>query len=346
MKHLVIGGCGFIGCIFAEKLLEKNQKVMVIDNLSRKGAIDNLKYFQDRFKNKIVFKKIDIRYDYKKLLSIMEQVDVVYHLAAQVAVTTSLQDPRHDFENNALGTLNVIEAIRNSARRPMLLFASTNKVYGKLNHIGVKEQKTRYVFRNLKNGVTEKERLDFHSPYGCSKGAGDQYINDYARTYGLRTVVFRQSCIYGPRQFGVEDQGWVAWLTIAAHLNKKITIYGNGKQVRDLLYIDDLFELWWLASKNIDTVTGETFNIGGGINNTFSVLEFIDFLRKHLNIKINCQFGPWRAGDQPIFISDNSKAYRLLNWKPRIGIDRGFRSMNAWIIKHIDLIEKVIEGSK
>ncbi len=336
MKYLLIGGCGFIGCNFAEKLVESGCHVLLADNLSRKGAIDNLQYLQNQYKNEIVFEHLDIRCNYDKLLILMDKVDVVYHLAAQVAVTTSVKSPREDFEINALGTFNVVEAIRNSQRKPILLYASTNKVYGGMEDIAVVEKNNRYMYRDFKKGIPENKLLDFHSPYGCSKGVGDQYVKDYARIYGIKTVVLRQSCIYGKRQFGIEDQGWVAWFTIASLLDKQITVYGNGKQVRDVLYVDDLFEAWKLATDRIDEVCGEVFNIGGGIENTLSVLELLEQLEKRLKKKIDYKFSGWRPGDQPVYISDINKTYQLLQWRPKVGVEEGIGLMSEWIEDNID----------
>jgi CDP-paratose 2-epimerase len=221
MKFLVIGGAGFIGCNFAELLLRRGDDVVVFDNLSRPGTQGNLDYLIEEFPQ-MEFVRADIRSDQQKLDELMETVDAVYHLAGQVAVTTSVVSPREDFEINALGTFNILEAIRKSARKPPLIYSSTNKVYGGMKNIPIIEKNGRYEYRDLAGGISEEFLLDFHSPYGCSKGAGDQYVRDYARIYGLQTVVMRQSCIYGKRQFGIEDQGWVAWFTIAAVLGKKI----------------------------------------------------------------------------------------------------------------------------
>jgi CDP-paratose 2-epimerase len=338
MKYLLIGGCGFIGCNFAEKLVESGCQVILADNLSRKGTIDNLQYLQNKYENKIVFEHLDIRCNYDKLLILIDKVDVVYHLAAQVAVTTSVKSPREDFEINALGTFNVVEAIRNSQRKPILLYASTNKVYGGMEDIAVVEKNNRYMYRDFKKGIPENKLLDFHSPYGCSKGVGDQYVKDYARIYGIKTVVLRQSCIYGKRQFGIEDQGWVAWFTIASLLDKQITVYGNGKQVRDVLYVDDLFEAWKLATDRIDEVCGEVFNIGGGIENTLSVLELLEQLEKRLKKKIDYKFSGWSPGDQPVYISDINKTYQLLQWQPKVSVEEGIGLMSEWIEDNIDLL--------
>ena len=331
MKSMIIGGAGFIGSNVVHRLLKNGEDVVVVDNLSRRGSERNLEWLQSQ--GDFEFIKEDIRnYDaLKRIFRQHKDVDVVYHEAAQVAVTTSVVNPREDFEINALGTFNVLEAIRETGISPIVLFASTNKVYGGLEHIKVVEKGTRYAYENLPNGVSENEQLDFHSPYGCSKGAADQYMRDYARLYGLRTVVFRQSCIYGYRQFGVEDQGWVAWFTIAATFDKEITIYGDGKQVRDVLFIDDLIDAYFAAIKNIDKAAGQIYNIGGGMKNQMSLLELLDFLSEFFNKKIAYTFSKWRPGDQRIYISDISKAKNELSWEPKISVGKGVKKLYEWV---------------
>ena len=246
-----------------------------------------------------------------------ESADVIYHLASQVAVTTSVQDPRHDFEANALGTFNVLEAARLSGRRPIVLYASTNKVYGGMEDVAVVEGETGYSYRDYPYGIPETYPLDFHSPYGCSKGAGDQYVRDYARIYGLPTVVLRQSCIYGPRQFGVEDQGWVAWFLIAAVTGQPITIYGDGKQVRDVLWVDDLLDLYDMVIEQIDVAAGQVYNVGGGPGNTLAVWQELGpMLTRLMGDEIPVAHDDWRPGDQHIFVADIRKAERELGWRP------------------------------
>jgi len=331
MKYLVIGGCGFIGTNFVAKLIQDGNQVTVCDNLSRKGAHLNLSFLLENYRGRFRFQYLDIRTDLHTLRDLMETVDVVFHLAAQVAVTTSVNNPVEDFQINALGTFNVLEAVRLSARKPALIYASTNKVYGEMEELQVVEKERRYEYASLENGVSERQPLDFHSPYGCSKGTGDQYVIDYSRIYGLRTVVYRQSCIYGPRQFGVEDQGWIAWFAIAAHLGKTITIYGDGKQVRDVLFISDLFDLWQRSSFNMERLSGQAFNIGGGTENTVSLLEVIEMLQIKLGKKINTQTAPWRPGDQKVYVSDIRKVAQTLGWKPRVKIEEGLDSLLNWI---------------
>jgi CDP-paratose 2-epimerase len=261
----------------------------------------------------------------------MDWADLVIHNAGQVAVTTSVADPRTDFEINAAGTFEVLEALRASRRRPPLVFSSTNKVYGALEGLRSRRSGRRYALVGAPHGIGERFPLDFHSPYGCSKGAADQYVRDYARIYDLPTVVFRKSCIYGPRQFGVEDQGWVAWFTIAAVTGRPITIYGDGRQVRDILYIDDLVRAYRAAARRIDDVAGEVFNIGGGPRNTLSLLELLDMLGRFLGRPVPVCYEGWRPGDQTVFVSDIRKARRRLGWNPAITPARGVARLYRWI---------------
>lgn len=339
MKYLVIGGAGFIGCNFSDRLLARGDEVILMDNLSRQGTTINLGYLQGKFPE-MRFSHADIRSDFERMKKEMENVDVVFHLAGQVAVTTSVADPREDFEINALGTFNILEAIRLSERKPCLIYASTNKVYGGMDDIVIEERNNQYVYRDYPEGISETRLLDFHSPYGCSKGAADQYVRDYARIYGLKTVVMRQSCIYGSRQFGIEDQGWVAWFTIASILNKQITIFGDGKQVRDVLYIDDLFDAWDLAVKNIERDTGEVFNIGGGVKYTMSLLELLGLLEELLKKKINVKYTDLRPGDQPVYVSDIAYAREKLGWKPKTDVREGLSKLAAWVKKNDYLFSK------
>ena len=291
--------------------------VILLDNLSRQGAHENLDWV--RRKAQVSFEHADIR-DRERIERIVGELkpDTVLHLAAQVAVTTSVVNPREDFEINALGTFNLLEAIRQQSPESFFINASSNKVYGKMEDLGIVETNGRYEYRDLSAGVGEDRPLDFHSPYGCSKGVADQYTLDYARIYGLGTVSFRQSCIYGGRQFGIEDQGWIAWFAIAAILGKPITIYGDGKQIRDALHVKDLARAYELAFEHRDRVGGQAFNIGGGPDNTLSLLELIAYLEEDLGIAIPLAWGDWRAGDQPVFVCALDKAERLLGWKPAI----------------------------
>lgn len=342
---LIIGGAGFIGVNTARHFIKRGAEVTIFDNLSRKGSDVNLSLLEKEFGQKFKFIKGDITQDFELLAGAVEEADAVVHLAAQVAVTTSIADPRKDFEMNALGSFNVLEAVRTSKKEPFLIYSSTNKVYGSLHGQPVEEIEKRYRFSNNdaeRYGIGEGEPLDFHSPYGCSKGAADQYTIDYSRIYGLKTVVLRQSCIYGPFQFGVEDQGWLAWFSIAALLGKPITLYGNGKQVRDALYVEDLAELYALCMGNQDKVAGQAFNIGGGVRNTLSLLELLDKLKEHFGREIPFASASVRAGDQPLFIADVRKIAKAIGWEPATSIDQGFKMMVGWIEENRDLIEKTV----
>ncbi len=330
MKILLTGGAGFIGCNAADYFLKKGYEVTVLDNLSRNGTENNLKWLQGKFPN-VRFVKADVTKDQSILDQEVEKVDAVIHLAAQVAVTTSVLDPRHDFNTNLLGAFNVLEAIRKSKRRPMILYSSTNKVYGGMEDVKIVEKNGRYAYKDLPTGCSEERTLDFHSPYGCSKGGADQYIIDYSRIYGLKTVVFRQSCIYGTRQFGIEDQGWVAWFIIATILGKPLKIYGDGKQVRDVLFVEDLVKCYDMAIKNIDKVSGKAYNIGGGPENQLSLLELISYLEEFLGKKIRYTFHDWRPGDQKVFVCNISKAKREFGWEPKIGVKEGVKKLFDWV---------------
>jgi CDP-paratose 2-epimerase len=340
-KYLITGGAGFIGCNLASTLLQKGHEVVIFDNLSRKGTDLNIKWLRTR--GRLTLIKGDLRNfdDIRKAFRKTGPVDTVAHLAAQVAVTTSVTNPREDFEINALGTFNLLEAVRQSGGDPVVLFASTNKVYGGMEDIAIVERKGRYQYRDFPDGISEDRLLDFHSPYGCSKGAADQYMHDYARIYGLRTVVFRQSCIYGYRQFGVEDQGWVAWFIIASVLGRPVTVYGDGKQVRDVLFIDDLVNAYLTAERKIKKTAGRVFNIGGGAHNQMSLLELIAFLEEQLGRKLDYSFADWRPGDQPVFVCDVSKAQREFGWKPRTPVNKGVKKLFDWVVENKTLFEKI-----
>ena len=332
MRALITGGAGFIGCNTVKSLGEAGWNVVVLDNLSRPGSEKNLDWLHRQLS--FDFVNVDIRNAQEVAEVIVNGCfDVVVHLAAQVAVTTSVLSPRLDFEVNALGTLNVLEAIRCHSPDTIMLNASTNKVYGQLSDISVREGDTRYEFAH-QLGIAETQPLDFHSPYGCSKGAADQYVIDFARIYGLRCVNFRQSCIYGYRQFGIEDQGWVAWFTIATLLEKPITIYGNGKQVRDVLFVDDLVAVYRCAIDAIDSVSGQTFNIGGGPQNTLSLLELIEHLEYLSGRKVAYSFADWRPGDQPIYVSDIRRARVDLNWSPSVSAKEGVAKLYDWVVQN------------
>ena len=339
MRTLITGGAGFIGANLTHRLIDQGHDVLVFDNLSRRGADKNAAWLRAEHGERWSLVQADIR-DFDTLRRAAADADIIYHLASQVAVTTSVLDPRHDFEVNALGTFNVLEAARLSGRKPIVVYASTNKVYGGMDDVVVTPTATGYAYRDFPRGIPETQPLDFHSPYGCSKGAGDQYVRDYARIYGLRTVVFRQSCIYGTRQFGVEDQGWVAWFLIAAVTGRPITIYGDGKQVRDVLWIDDLLDLYQAAAEGIDIAAGQVYNVGGGAQNTLAVwTELGPMLRDLLGRDVPVARAGWRPGDQRIFVADIHKAERELGWRPRVGKEEGVRRLFDWVVAHRDLFD-------
>lgn len=335
---LITGGAGFIGVNSANYFAANGWHVIVLDNLSRKGAKLNLDWLKAQYN--VAFEQADVR-DADDITRIIKnhQPEVVLHLAAQVAVTTSVIDPREDFDINALGTLNVLEAIRLQSPDSFFINASTNKVYGKMEELGIIERNGRYEYEHLISGVSETQTLDFHSPYGCSKGVADQYAIDYARVYGLQTVTLRQSCIYGPRQFGIEDQGWVAWFTIAALLDKDITVYGDGKQIRDVLHVEDLIQAYQAAINNKEIVTGKAINVGGGPDNTLSLLELLDHLRKTLAKPVDVKWDDWRPGDQPVFVCDLQRADKLLNWQPKIIVNDGVLKLIHWVKDNAALFE-------
>jgi CDP-paratose 2-epimerase len=339
MHISITGGAGFIGCNLAHHYLAQGHTVTVFDNLSRRGSEQNLAWLQENHGAHLRFIRGDVR-DYAALTEALAGADRVFHMASQVAVTTSVVDPRTDFEINALGTFNVLEAVRTVAPQAVVFYASTNKVYGGMEQVAVVEEATRYRYRDLPGGIPESQTLDFHSPYGCSKGSGDQYVRDYARIYGLKTVVFRQSCIYGTRQFGVEDQGWVAHFCIAAALGRPISIYGDGKQVRDVLWIEDLVRTYDLAAEHVDVAAGKIYNVGGGPANAMSVwAEFGPLLEGLAGRPISVKYGDWRPGDQPVYISDISRAQRELGWSPQVGLREGIGKLWRWVSENPALFE-------
>ncbi|MCH8193215.1 MAG: GDP-mannose 4,6-dehydratase [Planctomycetes bacterium] len=344
MNILITGGAGFTGVNFARHYLAQGYDVVVFDNLSRTGGLDNLAWLQRQVDaqrlNVIVG---DVRLPPPSLEAEISSCDAVFHFAGQVAVTTSVTDPAHDFDVNARGTFNMLELVRTAgAQRPVFFYSSTNKVYGRMENVVTVQGERRYSYRDLPDGIGESQGLDFHSPYGCSKGSADQYVRDYARIYGLRTVVLRQSCIYGYRQFGIEDQGWVAWFVIATILGRQITIYGDGKQVRDILFIDDLITAYERAWQHIDTTAGRVYNIGGGPQNTISLLDLIDHLSTKLNRQIPLDYGDWRPGDQPVYVSDIRRAKEDFGWSPeidwRVGVDR----LLDWVTENKDLLAALL----
>jgi CDP-paratose 2-epimerase len=322
-------------------MLERGDDVVLFDNLSRAGTEDNLQWIRSRGEVELV--KADVRdADAVRDAMTRHQPDAVIHLAAQVAVTNSVVDPRTDFDINALGTLNVLEAVRAMPEPPIVLFSSTNKVYGGLEDLTCSAQGQRYVCEISGTGVDEQRPLDFHSPYGCSKGAADQYVRDYGRIYGLRTVVLRQSCIYGNRQFGIEEQGWLAWFTLAALMKRGITVYGDGLQVRDVLDVRDLVRLYQMCIDNIEAVQGRILNVGGGPANAVSIVESLDLLEQVLGMKIQRAFADWRPGDQRIFISCNGAAERRLGWRPETDVRAGLEALVSWIRPNLELISSKV----
>ncbi len=339
-KIFITGGAGFIGCNTALRYSRKGFEVIVLDNLSRQGSAINLEWLKS--KGKITFVNCDIR-NFSELNQIFKEnpdIGIVIHLAAQVAVTTSVHDPREDFEVNALGTFNLLESIRVNKLDPIILNASTNKVYGRMDEVKVSEGDKTYFYRDYSQGISEDRPLDFYSPYGCSKGTADQYAHDYSRIYGLRTVNFRQSCIYGYRQFGVEDQGWVAWFIIAFVLGKKVTIYGDGKQVRDILFIDDLIDCYEKAIENIDRTAGKNYNCGGGANNQLSLLQLIDMIEELSGKKFSYSFDNWRPGDQKVFVCNIEKARHDFGWQPKVSKEEGIKLLYKWVIGNKGIFEQ------
>ncbi|MCS6953515.1 MAG: GDP-mannose 4,6-dehydratase [Bryobacterales bacterium] len=334
---LITGGAGFIGSNLADCYLSQGRNVVILDNFSRRGSEDNAAWLLSRYGGKLKVMRADVRAE-GAWQDEIAQAGVVFHLAAQVAVTTSVADPRTDFEINARGTLNVLEAARAARSKPVVIYSSTNKVYGSLEACRVVAEASRYVLADLPEGIPETYPLDFQSPYGCSKGAADQYVLDYGRVYGLKTVVFRQSCIYGPRQFGLEDQGWVAWFALRALAGLPITIYGDGKQVRDVLYVDDLLAAFEAAVRRADDVAAQAFNIGGGPENTLSLRELIAMLEAELGRPVPHSFERWRPADQRVFVSDIRKASALLGWRPRVSVQDGIRRLLRWLKDHWELV--------
>ncbi|PKO15323.1 CDP-paratose 2-epimerase [candidate division BRC1 bacterium HGW-BRC1-1] len=338
--YLITGGCGFIGSNLANTLLADGEKVTVFDNLARKGTARNLEWLESQKRDGFEFIRGDIR-DADAIAAAVRahSYDAIFHFAGQVAVTTSVTNPREDFDVNALGTFNTLEAVRLAGIKVPFLFTSTNKVYGGMEDIPVVDRGTQYDYDGLPNGVPESRGLDFHSPYGCSKGAADQYVRDYGRIYDIPTVVFRMSCQYGPRQFGNEDQGWVAHFIIAAHKGRDLNIFGDGKQVRDILYVEDLVRAFRMAAKEIAKTSGQIYNIGGGRANTISLLELVAQLETLVGHKVPMHFGDWRPGDQPVYISDISKAEAGFGWSPSISKHEGVEKLHAWVRQNDHLFE-------
>lgn len=338
MKILITGGCGFLGSTLASSCLEKNWSVVVVDNLSRFGSKPNLEWLKSMGLTK--FYQVDVS-DADAIADLIrrEQPEAVFHLAGQVAMTTSIADPRKDFSTNTIGTFNVLEGLRLHCKTASLIYSSTNKVYGDLEEMTYRETASRYECVEAPNGFDENLRLQFASPYGCSKGAADQYVLDYARMYGLKTVVFRHSSIFGTRQFSTFDQGWVGWFVgeflrranNPSSRGEEITVAGNGKQVRDVLFAGDLVTCYHSALANIGRLGGEVFNIGGGIGNSISILELFSWLGKHLDVAVNVKHLAPRSSDQKFFVADITKAREKFGWSPVINREQGLAEMVAWV---------------
>lgn len=329
---LITGGAGFVGTNVAKRLAGAGAQVRILDSLARAGSEQNIEWLCDVFPDRIEFIKGDVR-DANAVRAAVNGVEHVYHFAAQVAVTTSLVDPRTDFDVNAGGTLHLLEAIRASSPQPSLVYSSTNKVYGSLPDIDVVEMASRYVPSDESvraNGIAEARALDFHSPYGCSKGAADQYVLDYARSFGLRALVMRMSCIYGPHQHGNEDQGWVAHFVRSALEDVPVTVYGNGKQVRDVLFVQDLVNAFELARTNMDELSGYAFNMGGGTENTLSVSELIAEIERMTGTSMQVSMDEWRVGDQRYYVSDTRRFMEASGWRAEVSVPEGLRALCRW----------------
>lgn len=335
MKLLITGGCGFLGSNLAAEALNRGDELVIFDNLSRLGASENLAWLRGQG----AFRHVhgDIR-NLNDVMRIVEEFrpEAVFHLAGQVAMTTSISNPRLDFEINVLGSFNLLEAVRLFAPQAAVIYSSTNKVYGDLEQYAYRETNTRYECVDRPQGFDEQTPLDFHSPYGCSKGAADQYMLDYARIFGLRTIVFRHSSMYGGRQFATYDQGWVGWFcqkaAEAARGEKTpFTISGSGKQVRDVLHAEDMVRLYFAAVDRADSAVGQAFNIGGGMKNSLSLLELFALLESLAGVPLEYKRLPPRESDQRVFVADIAKADRLLNWRPSVSNQDGVARMLEWV---------------
>ena len=332
-RVLITGGAGFIGTNLASRLLDEGRHVVVLDTLSRAGVDENARWLRETYGGRVELLVGDVR-DARVVRRALRDVSEVYHFAAQVAVTTSLDQPLHDFDVNARGTLTLLEAIRRSKRPPSLVFTSTNKVYGALEDVPLTRAGLRYrpVDADLnEHGVSEQRPLAFHSPYGCSKGAADQYVLDYARTFALRATVLRMSCIYGPHQHGNEDQGWVAHFLMRARARQPLTIYGDGCQVRDVLFVDDLMHAMTAAQACMPRVAGKAFNIGGGPDRAISLLELLGALERLLGRAASYTLSAWRAADQRYYVSDCRRFEAATGWRPRVSVDQGLAQLQIWL---------------
>lgn len=330
---LITGGCGFIGCNLADSLAQRGDRVLVLDNLARAGVQENAQWLKSRHGDRVTITVADIR-EPIPVIDAVREARAVLHLAAQVAVTDSVSDPAADFEINARGTLNVLEAVRLHNSTAPVVFASTNKVYGRLiedSEIALAGRRYTPTSALLAAGISENAQLDFYSPYGCSKGTADQYVHDYARVYGLQTVVMRMSCIYGPRQFGTEDQGWIAHFLLSALRGNELTIYGDGNQVRDALHVSDAVNAWLAVLDRIALARGRVFNLGGGPANAISLLELIDRIADLTGQKAMYRFADWRPGDQPWYVTDTRALSTALGWAPQTSLTEGLQSLHTWL---------------
>lgn len=340
MKLLITGGCGFLGSNLASHALSQGIDLCVFDSLYRQGSHANLEWLRTQGRFEFVHGDIRNANDVNRVISRMKP-DAVFHLAGQVAMTTSISDPRMDFEVNALGTLNILEAVRTQAPDSVVIYSSTNKVYGDLEQYQYRETETRYVCVERPDGFDENTPLDFHSPYGCSKGSADQYLRDYHRLFGLKTVVFRHSSMYGGRQFATADQGWIGWFcqmaaeTRAGKRQEPFTVSGNGKQVRDVMHADDITSLYFSTLQYADEAAGQAFNIGGGIANSLSLLELFDLLGHEINRPLRYIKIPQRKSDQRVFVSDISKMRELTGWMPRVKAQHGVSQMLSWVTSQL-----------
>ncbi|MDD5227027.1 MAG: GDP-mannose 4,6-dehydratase [Candidatus Omnitrophica bacterium] len=336
MRYLITGGCGFLGSNLASEVLKRGGELFLFDDLSRAGSSQNLEWLKTLGEFSFVLGDIRVNKDVERVVREIKP-DVVFHLAGQVAMTTSLQDPRKDFEVNVVGSLNLLEALRIHAPDAIVIYSSTNKVYGDLENYEYIETRTRYEVSGLEHGFDELVGLDFRSPYGCSKGAADQYMLDYARNFGIKSIVFRHSSIYGGRQFSTYDQGWVGWFVGQAllaqdgRLEKPFTISGDGKQVRDVLFASDLIHCYFSAADAVENCSGKAFNIGGGMANSLSLLELFSILEQELNVTLTYQQLPWRANDQKVFVADIRKATREFHWQPQVNKRTGIQKMIRWV---------------
>lgn len=336
MKLLISGGCGFLGSNLAAHALHRNDEIVIFDNLSREGSVSNLQWLMKQGAFRFIHGDIRNQNDITRV--VREFIpEGILHLAGQVAMTTSIANPRKDFEINVLGTFNLLEAVRLFAPDAAVVYSSTNKVYGDLEQYTYHESATRFQCLEKPNGFDEKTQLNFHSPYGCSKGAADQYMLDYARIFGLKTIVFRHSSMYGGRQFATYDQGWIGWFCQKALETRKkslvepFTISGTGKQVRDVLHAEDMIKLYFAALEHVDKARGEAFNIGGGVQNSLSLLELFSILEELLDTKMDYKKLPVRESDQRVFIADCGKARDFFGWKPAVDKVEGIKSMVNWI---------------